>query len=50
MVNGNSVRKSFALLALVALLAACSSSAVETTPTVRQRDPLPSLRTGGVQR
>ena len=33
MVNWNSVRKSFVLLALVALLVACSRSAVETTPT-----------------
>ncbi len=32
MVNWNSVRKSFALLVLVALLTACSSS-VETMPT-----------------
>jgi hypothetical protein len=32
MVNWNSVRKSFVLRVLVALLAACSSPAVETTP------------------
>jgi hypothetical protein len=45
MVNWNSVRKSFALLALAAVLAACSSSAVETTPTADAqptRAPLPT--------
>ena len=34
MVNWNNIRKPFGLLAFVALLVACSSSTVETTPTV----------------
>jgi len=33
MTHENNIRKSFALLALAALLTACSSSAVETMPT-----------------
>jgi len=43
MVNWNSVHKLFAILVLVVLLAACSSSAVETTPTVRCSDSLSLL-------
>jgi len=45
MVNGNSVRKSFALLVLVALLAACSSSSVGTTPTAAAQPTLAAAPT-----